>query len=95
MADPAAQSTANASALATLPPGRRITLDPLIRDLAADGLITKEDAERLLADRRINRGEHHPLVALDEQKLKDPRNPRKLLHLEMLTEWMAEKVGMP
>ena len=95
MADPATQSAPNPSALAALPPGRRVTLDPLIRDLATDGLINKEDAERLLADRRINRADHHPLVALDEQKLKDPRNPRKLLHLEMLTEWMAEKVGMP
>jgi len=95
MADPVTKSAPNTSALAAIPPGRRITLDPLIRDLAEDGLITKEDADRLLADRRISRGEQHPLVALDEQKLKDPRNPRKLLHLELLTEWMAGKVGMP
>jgi general secretion pathway protein E len=30
-----------------------------------------------------------------EQKWKDPRQPRKLLHLEALTEWLAEKVGLP
>jgi general secretion pathway protein E len=95
MPDPVITPAPSAGGLAGIPAGRRITLDPLIRDLAADGLISKEDAERLLADRRINRGDHHPLVALDEQKLKDPRNPRKLLHLEMLTEWMAGKVGMP
>ena len=49
MADPATQSAPNPSALAALPPGRRVTLDPLIRDLAADGFITKEDAERQIA----------------------------------------------
>ncbi len=95
MAEPAISSASASAGLAGIPAGRRVTLDPILRDLVADGLVSKEDAERLLADRRINRGEHHPLVVLDEQKLKDPRSPRKLLHLEALTEWMAGKVGMP
>ena len=30
-----------------------------------------------------------------DQKWKDPRNPSKLLHLEMLAEWLAGKVGLP
>jgi general secretion pathway protein E len=95
MADPVINSASPATGLAGVQPGRRLTLEPILKDLVADQLITKEDAERLAADRRINRGEHHPLVVLDEQKLKDPRSPRKLLHLEALTEWMAGKVGMP
>ncbi len=85
----------HASQLAAIQPGRRITLEPVLRDLVSDGLVSTEDAERLLADRRLNHGEQHPLVILDAQKLKDPRNPRKLLHLEQLSEWMAGKVGMP
>ena len=85
----------HASQLAAIPPGRRITLEPVLRDLVSDGLVSTEDAERLLADRRLNHGEQHPLVILDAQKLKDPRNPRKLLHLEQLSEWMAGKVDMP
>ena len=95
MAEPAISTAPATAGLAGIPPGRRVTLDPILRDLVTDGLVSKEDAERLLADRRVNRGEHHPLVVLDEQKLKDPRSPRKLLHLEALTEWMAGKVGMP
>ncbi len=75
--------------------GRRLTLERVLADLVADKLVTKEDADRLINDRRINRGEHHPLVVLGEQKLKDPRNPRKTLHVEALTEWLAEKVGLP
>ncbi len=61
----------------------------------ADKLVSKEDADRLLADRRINHSDHHPLVVLGDQKLKDPRNPRKMLHVEALTEWLAGKVGLP
>jgi general secretion pathway protein E len=95
MADPVINSASPATGLAGVLPGRRLTLEPILKDLVADQLISKEDAERLAADRRINRGEHHPLVVIDEQKLKDPRSPRKVLHLEALTEWMAGKVGMP
>ena len=75
--------------------GHRLTLDGVLADLVADKLVAKEDAERLSADRRINRGDHHPLIVLSEQKLKDPRNPKKLLHLEALTEWLADKVRLP
>ena len=40
----------HASQLAAIPPGRRITLEPVLRDLVSDGLVSTEDAERLLAD---------------------------------------------
>ena len=76
-------------------PGQRVTLEGVLADLVADNLVTREDADRILADRRLNRGEHHPLIVIGEQKLKDPKNPRKTLHLEMLTEWFAGKVGLP
>ena len=95
MSATAPKSALPTTGLADVPSGRRVTLEPLLRDLVTDGLVTKEDAERILSDRRIARGEQHPLVILDEQKLKDPRNPKKLLHLEALTEWLAGKVGMP
>ncbi len=75
--------------------GQRLTLNSVLADLVADQLVSKEDAERLNADRRLSRGDHHPLIVLSEQKLKDPRNPKKLLHLEALTEWLAEKVRLP
>src|SRR5476649_347192 len=96
-----AESATNAvkPVLAAAPSGStqtgRLTLERVLTDLVADNLVTKEDADRMLADRRINRGEHHPLVVLSEQKLKDPRNPRKTLNLDMLSEWFAGKVGLP
>src|SRR3990170_4970071 len=74
---------------------RRLTLEGVLNDLVADGLVSREDADRLLNDRRINRGDQHPMVAIGEQKFRDPRNPKKTLHLEVLMQWLAEKVGLP
>ncbi|MBC8138679.1 MAG: type II/IV secretion system protein, partial [Fibrella sp.] len=37
----------------------------------------------------------HPLIVIAEQKWPDPRNPRKTLHLEALSEWLAGKAGLP
>ncbi|OGA37885.1 MAG: type II secretion system protein E [Betaproteobacteria bacterium RIFCSPLOWO2_12_FULL_62_13] len=74
---------------------RRLDLQRMLNDLVADHLVSKEVAEKLAKDRRFSRGDVHPLVVIAEQKWKDPRQPRKLLHLEALTEWLAEKVGLP
>jgi general secretion pathway protein E len=72
-----------------------LTLAQVVGDLVTDGLVPKEAADRLVSDRRGARGDVHPLVVIADQKWKDPRNPRKLLHLEALTEWLAERVGLP
>ncbi|MGH8622418.1 MAG: type II/IV secretion system protein, partial [Burkholderiales bacterium] len=74
---------------------RRLELPALLADLAADGLVPKEAADELAANRRFARGDTHPLVVIADQKWKDPRQPRKLLHLEALTQWLAEKVDLP
>src|SRR6187431_1304107 len=74
---------------------RRLELNQLLADLVADGLVTKEAADELAKNRRFSRIEAHPLSVIADQKWKDPRNPRKVLHLEALTEWLAGKVGLP
>jgi general secretion pathway protein E len=75
--------------------GQRLTLDRVLADLVEDKLVGKEDADKLTIDRRYNRGDQHPLVVISEQKYKDPRNPRKTLTLDALSEWLAGKVGLP
>ncbi len=76
-------------------PDKKLTLDQLLADLVADTLITQDTAEKLVALRRNLRGSDvHPLIILADQKWKDPRNPKKLLTLEVLTEWMAGKAGL-
>ncbi len=74
---------------------RRLTLDGVVNDLIADGLVAKDVADKLLRDRRLARGDAHPLVIVADQKWKDPRNPKKTLHIEALTQWMAERANLP
>jgi general secretion pathway protein E len=71
-----------------------LTLTQLVADLVADKLVSKEAADQLLINRRTIQSSQHPLVIIANQKWKDPREPRKLLHLETLTQWLAEKCGL-
>jgi general secretion pathway protein E len=85
-------STANA----TQPQAdHRLELSQVLADMVTDGLVPKETADQLVSNRRFSRGTTHPLVVIADQKWKDPRQPRKLLHLEALTQWLADKVGLP
>ncbi len=74
---------------------RKLELGQVLVDLVADKLVAKDLADKLAADRRFSRSDAHPLAVIADQKWKDPRQPRKLLHLEALTQWLAEKVGLP
>ncbi|HET6492158.1 MAG TPA: GspE/PulE family protein [Burkholderiales bacterium] len=74
---------------------RKLDLREVLDDLVADQLVSRQEADKLASDRRFSRSDAHPLVVIAEQKWKDPRQPRKLLHLELLTEWLAEKAGLP
>jgi len=76
-------------------PDRYLGLDDVLRDLVADGLVTQEAADGLAASKHLRQAETHPLTVIADQKWKDPRHPRRLLGLEMLTEWLAGKVGLP
>jgi general secretion pathway protein E len=75
---------------------RRLTLAEVVQALIADGLVPREEAERLIADRRAYRaGAQHPLVVIAEQKWRAAPAPHKLLTLEALTEWYAPKAELP
>jgi general secretion pathway protein E len=77
------------------PSERRLTLDAVVTDLAADGLVPKDVADKLLRDRRLARNDTHPLVVVAEQKWRDPRSPKKTLNIEALTQWLAERATLP
>ena len=89
------------SAADTLAPGiglhRRLELEPVLAALIVDGLIVAEDAKRVRADVRTQRGrlELHPLVLIANLKLENARQPGKPLSLETLTQWLADKAGLP
>jgi general secretion pathway protein E len=93
---PSSNSPPAAPAKTQKQPDKKLTLDQLLADLIADKLVSQEAAEKLVALRRsLRSSEMHPLMILADQKWKDPRNPKKLLTLDVLTEWLAGKVGLP
>ncbi|MBI2307466.1 MAG: type II/IV secretion system protein [Rhodocyclales bacterium] len=72
----------------------RLTLPEVVGWLVADGMVDKAEAERLVAERRLYRGDIHPLVLAADQKWRNLLPPNKPLHLEDLAEWLAQRVGL-
>ena len=73
---------------------RKINLAEVLDDLVAEGIVGRAEADKLIADRRMQRADHHPLAVIADQKWKSLLPPNKLLHLELLSEWLAGKVGL-
>src|SRR5712691_11441702 len=66
----------------------RLTISEVLQALVAEGLVLKADADKLIADRRLHRGDHHPVVVIAAQKGRSLKPPQKVLSLEWLTEWL-------
>ena len=73
---------------------RKLSLAEVLNELVEDGMVARAEADKLIADRRMQRTDHHPLTVIADQKWKSLRAPNKLLHLELLTEWLAAKTGL-
>ncbi len=78
-------------------PFGRLDLDATLEALTSDGLIGKQDLERIRNDARNPRGrlELHPLVLIANLKIADQRMPVKPLSLEVLTRWLADRANLP
>jgi general secretion pathway protein E len=72
----------------------RLTLSEVLQALVADGVVPKADADKLIADRRLHRADHHPLAVIADQKWRSAKPPNKPLGIEWLTEWLAKQTGM-
>ncbi len=73
-------------------PDRRLTIKELLRLMLEDKLILHTEADHIFAGRQMHKVGVHPLCIIADQKLKSPQPPHKLLHLEALTEWLANKL---
>ena len=75
----------------------RLDFDETLVALRTDGLLTDADVTRVRADVRTTRGrtELHPLVLVANLKFPDARHPDKPLSLEVLTQWLADRAGLP
>ena len=74
---------------------QKLSVEQIVSELVADKLVQQDAADKLLELRKHLRGDLHPLVIVANQNWKDPRNPKKLLHLDTLSEWLAQKVDLP
>ena len=72
----------------------RLTLSEVLQAMVAEGLVPKAEADKLVADRRLHRADHHPLVVIADQKWRTPKPPQRLMGVEWLTEWLAKQTGM-
>jgi general secretion pathway protein E len=76
------------------PSEHKLQLSEVLNLLTADGLITREEADTLLAERKLHRLEQHPLLLIANKTFRSALPPNKTLTLEALTEWLAKKVGL-
>ncbi len=71
-----------------------LNLGEVLQALVAEGLVPRAEADKLIADRRLRRADHHPLAVVADQKWRSQKPPQKILSLEWLTEWLAAQTGM-
>ena len=72
----------------------RLTLPEILGMLVADGMVSQAAADTMIAERRGQRQNVHPLVSIAGQNLKSLLPPHKALHQDALTEWLAGRVGL-
>ena len=76
-------------------PEHRLTLKEVLDDLLAEGLIDAAELERAGINPRTERSELHPLVIIANKQLRQRLPPHQALSLELLTEWLAGRAGLP
>jgi general secretion pathway protein E len=75
---------------------RMLDLRSLLDDLVADGRLSQEDANVLSSQARSReQAAMHPLTYIGSHHFEDQASPGKLLDELMLTEWLADKSGLP
>jgi general secretion pathway protein E len=72
----------------------KLTLSELLGMLVADGMISQASADTMIAERRGQRLNIHPLLIIAGQNWKSLLPPHKILNSDALTEWLAGKVGL-
>lgn len=79
---------------ARTPPRGRLPFDYVIRELIADRLIDPAIGERMLSV-KSRETRLHPLALVAGMNLRTPDGARELLDIERLTQWLADKAGLP
>ncbi len=72
----------------------KLTLPELLGMLVADELVSGATADAMIDERRGQRQNVHPLIAIAGQNWKSLLPPNKALNQDVLTEWLAGRVGL-
>ncbi|MFA6121168.1 MAG: GspE/PulE family protein [Sideroxydans sp.] len=75
-------------------PEHKLKLSEVLDMLVVDKMVDKDDADALIAERRIHRNDGHPLVVIADRAWKSKLTPHRVLTIDSLTEWMAKRVGL-
>lgn len=73
----------------------KLTLEKLLEQLLADGLISDQQRRQLLQSPARHSDDQHPLLRISEQGWNSATRPSYPLTLERLTRWLADKAGLP
>ena len=77
-------------------PDRKIEFSELVEALKQDGLIAKESIDQLYrSPQQSDTVEIHPLILIANEKINNAKPPHQILDAETLSEWFADKVGLP
>lgn len=75
-------------------PDITLNLRGVIDDLVADGLLAREDADKLtVMSRSQEQVNWHPIEVIAEELFADQRTPNAVLGIESLTQWLSDKAG--
>ena len=74
--------------------GRRLGVEDLLAALLEDGLLDAAQARTETDYARLSQARRHALVTIAERKLKSAKPPHRVLDLDTLVGWLAERNGM-
>ena len=74
---------------------RKLTLREVMDWLVEDGMVSKDDAGKVLQDARYTRGNKHPFMVVGEARLRSLVAPNNPLQPEALTQWLAARMKLP
>jgi general secretion pathway protein E len=69
----------------------KLILGEVLQLLVQDGMVLSDDADKLAGNRKD--AHIHPLVVIAEQQWHNLLSAKKILTIEVLSEWLAERVG--
>ncbi len=74
---------------------RHLTLHEIIEALVEDGRLNKKDVEQFMIPARTGSLDIHPIIMLSQRGWEDQKHPGKLLDVETLSQWLAERANLP